>query len=55
MNIVKFIGNNRITFDHKEGLIILSDINEEDDAIHITMEDWHDTRLEIDKECGDYL
>lgn len=55
MNTVKFIGNNRITFDHEEELIILSDINEEDDAIHIPMEDWHDIRLEIDKECGKYL
>lgn len=55
MNTVKFIGNNRITFDHEDELIILSDINEEDDAIHIPMEDWHDIRLEIDKECGKYL
>lgn len=55
MNTVKIIGINRITFDHEEELIILSDINEEDDAIHIPMEDWHDIRLEIDKECGDYL
>lgn len=55
MNSNKVIGNTHITFSHKDEEITLTDINDEDDSITFSMDDWHDIRLEIDKECGEYL
>ncbi len=54
MSTHKEIGSNRIQFNHELEIIEITDDNDEDYVV-IHMEDWHDIRLEIDKECGDYL
>ena len=55
MNKDKFIGCIHISFFHEDEVITLTDINDEEFMVTIPMEDWHDIRLEIDKECGEYL